>query len=269
MDEETIVPSSAGVILKPAHAIARMKRSGEIVAETLDAVRAAIRPGISTADLDAVAEGVIYSFEGARPAFKGYRGFPATLCVSVNEEVVHGIPSEERRLEEADIVSLDVGVYLDGYYADAAITVPVGEVSSELIRFLQVTQMALMEGLEKARPGNRLGDVSAAIQNVGERGGYSVVRNLVGHGIGSHLHEDPQVPNFGLPNTGMELKEGLVLAIEPMFNMGGWEVKTLYDQWTVVTLDDSKSAHFEHTVAITGDGPMIITLKNGKENLQR
>jgi methionyl aminopeptidase len=265
--EKKVVTSSTGVILKPGHAITRMKRSGEIVAEALDAVKDVICPGISTADLNSVAEEVISSFKGARPAFKGYRGFPATLCVSVNEEVVHGIPSDKRELVEGDIVSLDVGVYLDGYYADAATTLPVGQISDELLQFLEATELALMNGLDKARPGNRLGDVSSTIQGVAERNGYSVVRSLVGHGIGSHLHEDPQVPNYGFANTGMELKEGLVLAIEPMFNMGGWEVKTLNDRWTVVTLDGSRSAHFEHTVAITGDEPLIITSKNGNWDL--
>ncbi len=254
---------SRGVVLKPAPAILEMKQSGTIVAETLETVRDAIRPGITTADLDSVAEEVIYSFRGARPAFKGYRGFPATLCVSVNDEVVHGIPSKERRLKEGDIVSADVGVCLSGYYADAAITAPAGRVSESIIKFLEVTEDALLKGIEQARPGGHLGDISAAIQAVAERNGYSVVRSLVGHGIGSNLHEDPQVPNFGFSNTGIELQEGLVLAIEPMFNVGGWEVKTLFDQWTVVTEDGSHSAHFEHTVAVMSDGPVILTGRNG------
>jgi methionyl aminopeptidase len=261
--EEIVIQESTTATLKSSQAIARMKRSGRIVAETLDAVRKMVRPGVSTAELDEVAERTIRSHDGARPAFKGYRGFPATLCVSLNEEVVHGIPSRKRVLRKGNIVSLDVGVYFDGYYADAAITVSVDDVPEEVRRFLDVTEMSLQMGLDQARPGKRLGDISAAIQEVGESHGFSVIRSLVGHGIGSQLHEDPQVPNFGQPNTGMELKEGLVLAIEPMFNMGGWEVKTLFDRWTVVTVDGSFSAHFEHTVAITRNGPMILTDGNG------
>lgn len=263
MKEELVIGSTGGVVLKPARAIEKMRRSGRIVAATLSTVRSVIRPGASTFELDALAEEVICSFDGARPAFKGYRGFPSSLCVSVNEEVVHGIPSEKRKLKEGDIVSLDVGVFLNGYYADAAITVPVGSVSDDVLKFLDVTEQALMEGLDRARPGNRVGDISARVQEIAERNGYSVVRSLVGHGIGTHLHEEPQVPNYGFPGTGIELKEGLVLAIEPMFNMGGWEVKTLYDRWTVVTLDGSYSAHFEHTVAVTMDRPLIITDGNG------
>ena len=264
MKEEAIIERSGGVILKPAHAIEKMRLSGKIVAETLESVRSVIRPGATTLELDLIAEEVIRSHRGARPAFKGYRGFPATLCVSVNDEVVHGIPSGKRRLRDGDIVSLDVGVCLDGYYADAAITAPVGSVPEDVARFLGVTHQALMEGLERARAGNRLGDISAKIQEIAERNGYSVVRSLVGHGIGTHLHEEPQVPNFGFAGTGMELREGLALAIEPMFNMGGWEVKTLHDGWTVVTLDGSASAHFEHTVVVTSGEPVIITSANGR-----
>ncbi|OGF97060.1 MAG: type I methionyl aminopeptidase [Candidatus Glassbacteria bacterium RBG_16_58_8] len=248
-----------GITLKPSRVIARMKRGGEIVAEALSAVRKAVQPGISTAELDAIAEETIRMHKGARPAFKGYRDYPATLCVSVNEEVVHGIPARDRRLREGDIVSLDIGVQLNGYFTDAAITVPVGKIPDEVAKFLAVTEHALMEGINEARPGGRLGDISATIQGIAEGNGYSVVRSLVGHGIGSSLHEDPQVPNFGNPDTGIELVEGLVLAIEPMFNMGGWEVRTLRDNWTVVTVDGSCSAHFEHTVAITRDKPLILT----------
>jgi methionyl aminopeptidase len=263
-EEEIDGQRPEAVTLKSSDAIERMRRSGRIVAEALEAVREAARPGVSTGDLDALAEETIRAHRGARPAFKGYRGFPATLCVSVNEEVVHGIPSRKRILQEGDVASIDVGVCLDGYYGDAAITLPIGEVPGEVLRFLEVTEAALMTGLDRARPGNRVGDIGAAIQEVAESHGYSVVRSLVGHGIGSRLHEDPQVPNFGRPNTGMELKEGLVLAIEPMFNMGGWEVRTLLDQWTVVTSDGSRSAHFEHTVAVTRNGPVVLTCANGE-----
>ncbi len=262
MREEAAIESPDGVSLKSPDAIAKMRSSGRIVAAALQAVRDYIEPGVSTADLNGVAEDTILSFEGALPAFKGYRGFPCTLCVSLNDEVVHGIPSRKRKLKEGDIVSLDVGVFLDGYFADAAITVPVGDVPESVVRFLEVTELALMKGLDRARPGNRLGDISSTIQGVAEAERYSVVRSLVGHGIGSSLHEDPQVPNFGFPGTGIELREGLVLAIEPMFNMGGWEVRTLQDNWTVVTVDGSISAHFEHTVAITRDEPQILTRKD-------
>jgi methionyl aminopeptidase len=261
VEEETTIQSPDDIALKSAQAIDKMKCSGRIVADTLQAVRDVIQPGLSTADLNGVAEATIRSFSGAQPAFKGYRGFPCTLCVSINEEVVHGIPSEKRKLKEGDIVSLDVGVFLDGYFADAAITVPVGEVTESVTRFLEVTEMALLKGLDRARHGNRLGDISSTIQSIAERERYSVVRSLVGHGIGSDLHESPQVPNFGFPGTGIELQEGLALAIEPMFNVGGWEVRTLQDQWTVVTADGSLSAHFEHTVAVTQDKPLILTMK--------
>lgn len=259
MNKETAVGSTGGVVLKSARAIETMRQSGRIVAETLKTVSDTIRPGKSTHELDTIAEEVIRSHDGARPAFKGYRGFPASLCVSINEEVVHGIPSRKRILNDGDIVSLDVGVFLNGYYADAATTVPVGSVPNDILEFLSVTKDALMSGLDRARPGNRLGDISARIQEIAEKNGYSVVRSLVGHGIGTNLHEEPQVPNYGFPGTGIKLEEGLVLAIEPMFNMGGWEVRTMYDRWTVVTLDGSFSAHFEHTVAVTDDQPLIVT----------
>jgi len=261
--EEINLQHEGAVTLKSPETIERMRRSGAIVSEALDVVRRAAEPGITTADLDDLAERTIRAHAGASPAFKGYRGFPATLCVSVNEEVVHGIPSKKRVLRDGDVVSIDVGTRFDGYYGDAATTVMVGRVPARIRRFLEVTESALMAGIDRARPGNRLGDIGAAIQEVGEGHGYSVVRSLVGHGIGSRLHEEPQVPNFGQPNTGMVLREGLVLAIEPMFNLGGWEVRTLLDQWTVVTADGSRSAHFEHTVAVLRDGPEILTGGNG------
>jgi methionyl aminopeptidase len=247
------------VTLKSAREIERIRASGRVVAEVLEALEAEIRPGVATVDLDRLAESIIGRHEGARPAFKGYGGFPASICASVNDEVVHGIPSESRRLDAGDIIGIDVGVLMDGYHADAARTFAVGPVSEESRRLLSVTRSALEAGIAAARPGARLGDVSAAIQGVAETAGFSIVRDLVGHGIGQHLHEDPQVPNFGVEGRGLELEPGLVIAIEPMVNVGGCEVRTLEDAWTIVTIDGSLSAHFEHTVAITERGPDILT----------
>lgn len=247
------------VTLKSAREIERMRASGRVVAEVLEALEAEIRPGVATVDLDRLAESIIGRYEGARPAFKGYGGFPASICASVNDEVVHGIPSVSRRLEAGDIIGIDVGVLMDGYHADAARTFGVGPVSEETRRLLSVTRSALEAGITAAQPGARLGDVSAAIQTVAETAGFSIVRDLVGHGIGQHLHEDPQVPNFGVEGRGLELEPGLVIAIEPMVNVGGCEVRTLEDAWTIVTIDGSLSAHFEHTVAITESGPDILT----------
>ncbi len=235
-----------------------MREAGQIVGQTLQILRKAIKPGITTAQLDALAKRKIESCN-AQPAFLGYRGFPASICASLNEEVVHGIPGL-RRLKNGDIISIDVGVYYKGYYGDAAVTFPVGEVSLQALELLEVTEQSLHEGLSKAYPGKRLQDISHAIQNYVESRGYSVVRNYVGHGIGSEMHEEPQVPNFGLPGKGPRLEAGMVLAIEPMVNVGTWEVETLKDDWTVVTADRSLSAHFEHTVAILEDGPTILTL---------
>jgi methionyl aminopeptidase len=197
--------------------------------------------------------------EGARPAFKGYRGYPATLCTSVNEEVVHGIPSSRKRLNEGDIIGVDVGAVVEGYYGDAAVTLPVGAISEAAARLIRVTEASLEAGLAQVKVGNRLSDVSHAIQIVAENEGYSVVTDFVGHGIGRNLHEDPQVPNYGRPGEGPRLKEGLVLAIEPMVNVGRSEVEVLTDRWTVVTKDRSLSAHFEHTIALTADGPHVLT----------
>ncbi|HET9333486.1 MAG TPA: type I methionyl aminopeptidase [Gemmatimonadota bacterium] len=247
------------VTLKSEREIERMRASGKVVAEVLQALEAEIRPGVATAELDRLAESIIRAHEGARPAFKGYGGFPASICASVNEEVVHGIPSKSRTLEAGDIVGIDVGVLMSGYHADAARTFAVGPVTEQTRRLLSVTQSALEAGIDAARPGSRLGDVSAAIQSVAESAGFSIVRDLVGHGIGQHLHEDPQVPNFGVEGRGLELEPGLVIAIEPMVNVGGSEVRTLEDAWTIVTIDGSLSAHFEHTVAITENGPDILT----------
>lgn len=247
------------VTLKSTREIERMRASGRIVAEVLAAMESAIEPGVTTAELDSLAESIIAGHDGARPAFKGYGGFPAAICASVNEEVVHGIPSESRTLQVGDIVGIDVGVLLDGYHADAARTFAVGEVANGTEALLSVTRQALEAGIEAARPGGFVGDISAAVQGVAEAAGYSVVRDLVGHGIGQHLHEDPQVPNFGTAGRGLVLEPGLVLAIEPMVNTGGSPVRTLDDQWTIVTADGTLSAHFEHTVAITENGPEVLT----------
>jgi methionyl aminopeptidase len=214
--------------------------------------------GVSTLDIDGEVETLIRK-AAARPAFKGYRGFPATICASINEEVVHGIPAAHRRLKEGDIVGLDLGCIVDGYYADAAITLPVGDVPGDVQRLLDVTRESLERAIEQARPGNRLGDVSAAVQRHVEAAGFGVVRAFVGHGIGRELHEDPQIPNFGEPGTGAVLRPGMVLAIEPMVTMGHWGVRVLADRWTAVTEDGSLAAHFEHTVAVTDSGPDVLT----------
>jgi methionyl aminopeptidase len=221
-------------------------------------MRAMIKPGISTKDLDEFAEA--YSEEHhARPAFKGYRGYPGSVCTSINQEVVHGIPSASRKLKEGDILSMDFGVELDGYFGDAALTVPVGKISPEREKLLRVTRESLERAIENVRAGNRLGDVSAAVQQWVEKNGFSIVREFVGHGIGTRMHEEPQIPNYGTPGQGQRLQEGMVLAIEPMVNRGGPGVKILADDWTAVTTDGSDSAHFEHTVAVTANGPWILT----------
>jgi methionyl aminopeptidase len=246
------------IILKTPQEIELIGKASRVVALTIAFLRERVKPGITTADLDRWAEDFIVR-EGARPAFKGYRGYPATLCTSVNEEVVHGIPSPQKRLEEGDIIGVDVGAVVEGYHGDAAVTLPVGQISEEAARLIRVTEKALDAGLAQVTVGNRLSDVSHAIQSVAEREGYSVVTDFVGHGIGRNLHEDPQVPNFGKPGEGPRLKEGLVLAIEPMVNVGGSEVEVLADRWTVVTRDRKLSAHFEHTIALTADGPKVLT----------
>ncbi len=249
---------SVMIILKTPQEIAVIERAGRVVALVIAFLREQVKPGVTTADLDRLAEEFITG-EGAIPAFKGYRGYPATLCTSINEEVVHGIPSARRRLEEGDIIGIDVGAIVEGYYGDAAVTLPVGRISDEAARLIRVTEASLAAGLAQVRAGNRLSDISHAVQTVAEDAGYSVVTDFVGHGIGRNLHEDPQVPNFGKPGEGPRLKEGLVLAIEPMVNIGGHEVEVLSDRWTVVTRDKSLSAHFEHTIAITPDGPKVLT----------
>ena len=234
-----------------------MRRSNLIVAEILEAIKPAARPGVTTRELDELARS-FWPRRKARSAFKGYNGYPAALCTSVNEEVVHGIPSD-RVLKEGDIVSLDFGVIYDDYYGDAAITLPIGRVSPEAEKLLRVTEEALYLAIEQARPGNRLQDISAAIQSHVEAHGFSVVRDFVGHGIGKHLHEKPQIPNFGIPGRGIRLQAGMTLAIEPMINAGGYEVEILEDGWTAVTKDRSLSAHFEHSVAVTENGPYILS----------
>jgi methionyl aminopeptidase len=246
------------IIIKSPREIEHLKRSNSIVAEVFQELRGVILPGITTQELDQIAEKAILS-KGAIPAFKGYRGFPATLCISMNEEVVHGIPNQ-RRLKEGDIVSLDVGVNLNGYFGDAAITLPVGNIDEVARSLLEVTEKALYIGIEKAKIGNRLFDISYAIQTWVEAYGFSVVRDFVGHGIGKNLHEEPQIPNFGSPHQGARLEKGMVFALEPMVNEGTCEVKILSDGWTVVTADRKRSAHFEHTIAITDGGAEILSI---------
>ncbi|MBK9705440.1 MAG: type I methionyl aminopeptidase [Acidobacteria bacterium] len=245
------------VIRKSRSEIERMRRAGQVVAETLRDLRKMVEPGVTTRELDAHAEQKIRS-SGAYPTFKGYRGFPASICASVNDEVVHGIPSD-RRLRDGDIIKIDCGATLDGYVGDAAISVAVGRIDADLEKLIEATRDSLFKAIEKMIPGNRLYDVSYAVQEYVEERGFSVVRDFCGHGIGQRMHEDPQVPNYGRPGTGPKLKEGWVLAIEPMVNAGTFEVKVLPDGWTVKTRDGKASSHFEHTIAITEDGPMVLT----------
>jgi methionyl aminopeptidase len=247
------------IVTKSPAEIEIMREAGRITAQTLRAVGESVRPGVTTGELDALAEEVIRG-AGALPAFKGYHGFSGTLCTSVGREVVHGIPGK-RRLHEGEVLSVDCGAIVDGYYGDAAMTFPVGTVTDEAARLLRVTREALEAGLTRCVVGLRLYDISSAVQTVAEAAGFSVVREYVGHGIGREMHEDPQIPNYGRPGTGPSLKAGMVFAIEPMINAGGPEVHGLDDGWTVVTSDGSLSAHFEHTVAITEDGPAILTLE--------
>lgn len=246
------------IILKSLREIEQLRKSNAIVAEVIQTLRGVITPGITTRELDQIAEDLIL-VRGAIPAFKGYRGFPATLCISINEEVVHGIPGR-RQLMEGDIVSVDVGVNHCGYFGDAAITYKVGEVDQTAQRLLEVTERALYIGIEEAKRGNRLFDISFAIQSWVEENGFSVVRDFVGHGIGKDLHEEPQIPNFGSPHQGPRLERGMVFALEPMVNEGTYGVKILPDGWTVVTTDGKRSAHFEHTIAITDGGAEILSV---------
>jgi methionyl aminopeptidase len=244
--------------IKGPKEIERMRRSGRVLRQVHDFIAPLVRPGASTMTLENAAVAKIAEL-GAVAAFKGYHGFPAALCTSVNEEVVHGIPSEKRILREGDILSIDCGVIVDGFYSDAAVTYAVGKVSPEARKLLDVTKASLEQAILACKVGGRLGDIAAAVQEMCEAQGFGVVREFVGHGIGKAMHEDPQVPNFGERGTGPRLKAGMVLAIEPMINAGGPEVRVLEDGWTAVTVDGSYSAHFEHTVAITNDGPLVLT----------
>lgn len=244
--------------LKNPAEIEAIAEAGRILARLFDHLAEHVRPGVRTRDLDRVAEAFIREHPGAEPAFKGLYGFPANICVSVEDEVVHGIP-DDRVLRDGEIVSVDVGVKLDGWYADAARTYPVGEIDEVAARLIETTRLALERGIAQAIPGKHLGDIGHAIQQTAESAGFSVVRDLVGHGIGREPHEDPQVPNWGRPSRGLRLQPGLVIAIEPMVNEGRAAVRTLADEWTVVTADRKRSAHFEETVAITADGPRVLT----------
>jgi methionyl aminopeptidase len=245
--------------LKSPREIEVMAEGGRILAGTLVALRAAVVPGITTGELDTIAEDYIRGHEGALPAFKGLYGFPGSICSSINHEIVHGIPSRKRVLHDGDIVSLDVGVSYKGFFTDSAITVPVGTVDLQTARLLEVTERALEAGIAAVRVGNHIGDIGAAVQQVVEAAGFSVVRDLVGHGIGTQFHEEPQVPNYGKPKRKEKLVPGLTIAIEPMVNVGGPATRTLGDKWTIVTQDGSRSAHFEHTVAVTETGPRVLT----------
>jgi methionyl aminopeptidase len=249
--------------LKSPREIALMRRGGHILADVVDRLREVVKPGISTLEIDEDVEAFIRS-RGALPAFKGYRGFPATVCISINEEVVHGIPSAHRRVKEGDIVGLDLGCIVEGYYADCAFTLAIGDVPPKVQQLLDVTRDSLDVAVAECRPGRRLSDVSHAVQAHVERHGFSVVRAFVGHGIGRALHEDPQIPNFGDPGRGPQLRAGMVLAIEPMVTMGSYDVKVLDDGWTAVTRDGSLAAHFEHTIAITEAGPEVLTSRTGQ-----
>jgi methionyl aminopeptidase len=248
------------ITLKAAHELSLMREAGRIVAEVLSEIREAVAPGVTTGDLEAIAERIIVETYGAVPSFKGYRGFPGMVCSSINEEIVHGIPGS-RKLEEGDVVSVDVGVIYEGYHGDAAITVGVGEVDAESQRLMDVTAESLRIGVEMAKPGNWTTDISKAIQAYVESQGYSVVREYTGHGIGRRMHEDPQIPNYYNPGIGgrVRLRPGMTFALEPMVNIGGWQTRVLDDHWTVVTADGTRSAHFEHTVAVTQNGPEVLT----------
>lgn len=246
------------IIIKSDTEIELMRKAGKIVSDTLLILEAAVKPGISTAELDRIAEEYILR-QGAKPSFKGYQGFPASVCLSLNEEVVHGIPQKKTILREGDIISVDCGAVLNGYQGDAARTFSVGKISEEAEKLIKVTKESFFQGFQKAVVGNRVNDISFAIQQYVESNGFSVVRDYVGHGIGKDIHEDPEVPNFGKPNRGPKLMHGMVLAIEPMVNIGKYNVKVRHNGWTVVTVDSSLSAHYENTVAILNNGPEILT----------
>lgn len=245
------------IVIKGPEELRKMRSAGRVVAHLLLEMEKLAKPGVATLELDRFAEEFIQR-HGGIPSFKGYRGYPANICTSINEQVVHGIPSE-RRLREGDILSVDVGVMLDGYHGDAARTFPVGEIDADARRLLEVTEQALEAGIAAIRPGCRVSDIGHAVQQVVEREGFSVVREFVGHGIGQRMHEEPEVPNFGLPGRGPRLLPGMTVAIEPMVNEGAADVTILEDHWTAVTIDGRRSAHFEHTVAVTADGPLVLT----------
>ena len=249
------------IVCRSAAELDQMREAGRLVGEVLTELAAAVAPGVSTADLDDLAEKRIRQ-AGATPAFKGYHGYPATICASINDEVIHGIPSGRRVLNEGDIISIDVGASLDGYFGDSAVTLPVGQISESAAALLRVTEEALYKAIEAAKPGKRVSDIGHAVQKHVEAYGYSVVREFVGHGIGQRMHEEPQIPNYGEPGHGPRLAEGMVLAIEPMVNAGTPAVKVLADGWTAVTRDKSLSAHFEHTVAVTAGEPWILTARD-------
>ncbi len=251
------------IVLKSAREIDLMRQGGRILADIMDLLRGFVKSGMSTLEIDEEVEAFIRK-QGARPAFKGYRGFPATVCISINEEIVHGIPSARRRIKEGDIVGLDLGCIVDGYYADCAFTLAIGPVPDEVQKLIDVTRESLELAIEACVPGRRLSDVSHTVQSHVERHGLAVVRAFVGHGIGRALHEEPQVPNFGEPGRGPQLRPGMVLAIEPMVTMGSWDVRILDDGWTAVTKDGSLAAHFEHTIAVTDNGPDVLTRKAAK-----
>jgi methionyl aminopeptidase len=246
------------IMLKSPREIELMRRGGQILADVMTMLGGFVKPGMSTLEIDEEVEAFIVA-RGAKPAFKGYRGFPATVCISINEEIVHGIPSAHRRVKEGDIVGLDLGCIVEGYYADCAFTMAIGEIPPRVHELLDVTRQSLELAIEQCRPGQRLSDVSHAVQEHVEAHGFGIVRAFVGHGIGRNLHEDPQIPNFGEPGRGPQLKPGMVLAIEPMVTMGSYDVKILDDGWTAVTRDGSLAAHFEHTIAVTDNGPDVLT----------
>jgi methionyl aminopeptidase len=252
------------ITIKSAREIEIMRRSGKVTAKTLALLIGAAKPGVTTRELDRIADASIRSMGGI-PTFIGYNGYPSAICTSVNDEVVHGMPGE-RVLAEGDLLSIDIGTTLEGYVSDSAVTVAIGRVSEVATRLMRVTQECLMLGIAQMQPGNHLGDIGFAVQQHAENNGFGVVRALVGHGVGRKMHEDPQVPNYGRPGTGTALRTGLVLAIEPMITEGVWEVETLDDGWTVVTEDGKLAAHFEHTIAITADGPKILTLRDVYEH---
>ena len=249
------------IILKSPHEIECIRKASQLTADTLTMLADMVKPGVTTLELDTIAEEYIRS-HGGIPSCKGYYGFPATICASINDEVVHGIPSAKRKLKNGDVLSIDLVSAVDGYHGDSAVTVPIGHVKPDVMKLLKVTEESLFKGIEQAVVGNRIGDISNAVQTYAEKYGYGVVRDFVGHGLGREMHEDPQIPNFGMAGQGPLLKPGMVLCIEPMINMGTYKVRVLGDDWTAVTLDGKQAAHFEHTVVVTENGPEILTMRD-------